>query len=116
MAIGAQSITEALVGRAEGVPQLHATGLGVSPLALDVFSNFVTHIAATTLPTGAVCENLQASGRQPRRSSRYGPHNEAPDTCQLAVPVPPEPEVRFVATVSSVDGRQLGFSAQSPRF
>lgn len=109
MAASAQSITEALVGTPQGVPQLHTAGFGVTEAALDVFSNFVTHIAENALPTGAVSENLQPSPKQLRRSRRFAPTAEAPDTCPLALPAPLVQKVRFAASVSCCDGRQLGF-------
>lgn len=97
------------MGTPQGVPQLHTAGFGVTEAALDVFSNFVTHIAENALPTGAVSENLQPSPKQLRRSRRFAPTAEAPDTCPLALPAPLVQKVRFAASVSCCDGRQLGF-------
>jgi len=90
MAPSAQSIQQVRVlGGRNSVPQLQTVELGVTEAALDVFNNFVEHIAA-----GAVKENLEASKIQVRRSRRFA--TAAADPIPVTQPAPLQPKVKFV--------------------
>ena len=85
MAVGSQSITQAtLEGEREDVVQLRTLGLGVTKSALDVFSNFVHHIATNVVPTSAATVKPL-----PRRSRRFELRGEAPSRCPQTQRTPP---------------------------
>ena len=82
MAGHSQSISQStLEGDREGVLQLRTQGLGVTEAALDVFSNFVHHIATNADPSSAAAEKTLPSICLLRRSKRFGPREEAPIQC-----------------------------------
>lgn len=110
MAALRQSVTSAaLEGGTEGVVQVRSQGLGVSSAALDVFSNFVHHIATNAEPTSAATLLMQPNKPLPRRSKRFEPRVEAPNPCPQTMPTPPQTQVRLPGSLPCGDGSQLGF-------
>ena len=80
MATSAQSIKQARVaGGRDNVPQLQTVELEVTEAALDVFNNFIEHIAANALPKGIVKENFEASKTQLWRKKRFTTNVESQD-------------------------------------
>ena len=110
MAVGSQSITQAtLEGEREDVVQLRTLGLGVTKSALDVFSNFVQHIATNVVPTSAANATHPSVKPLPRRSRRFELRGEAPSRCPQTQPTPPQTQVRSPACLSGGLGSKLGF-------
>lgn len=110
MAGHSQSISQAtLEGDREGVLQLPTQGLGVTEAALDVFSNFVHHIATNADPSSAAAEKTLPSKRLLRRSKWFDPREEAPIQCPQVLPTAPQLQVRFLACLPCGDSRRLGF-------
>ena len=104
-----QSVTEAaLLGEIEGAPQVQSVGLGVTEAALDVFSNFMQHIATKYVPISEATLNVQPNNPAPWRSKRFATRQEGEAPCPLTLPAPPQQAVRSRALVSCSDGLQLG--------
>jgi hypothetical protein len=104
MAGHSQSISQATVeGEREGVLELRTQGLGVTEAALDVFNNFVYHIATNADPTSAAPEKTLPSKVQLRRSKRFDPREEAPKQCPQMLPTAPQQHVRLLACLPCVD-------------
>ena len=92
MATHPQSDTQStLLREIEGVLEVRTMGLGVTESALDVFSNFVQHIATNVASTSEVTVNVQRSIAVPRRSSRFAERQEPKAPCPPTVPTPPPP-------------------------
>lgn len=98
MALSAESIQQAtIVGEREGVPQLQTEGLGVTEAAVDVFNNFVKHIAGNAADRGTVQENPQERRPQLRRSKRFAATVEAEAPCPVLLHAPLQQKVQSEA-------------------
>jgi hypothetical protein len=104
MAASAQSLTQvALVGGREDIPLVPMVGLGVTEAALDVFTNFVEHIASNLGNTSDRTENMVATRSQLRRSVRFATCKIlVPDPCMVTLPTPLEAKVRAAMCAPSV--------------
>lgn len=98
MALSAESFQHAtIVGEREGVPQLQTEGLGVTEATIDVFNNFVKHIAVNAPDKGTVQENPQERRPQLRRTKRFAATIEAEAPCLVLLRVPLQQKVQSEA-------------------
>jgi hypothetical protein len=108
-AMSASTLQAPLEGEREGVFQLRTQGLGVTEAALDVFSNFVQHIATNAEPTSVAADKQLPSKPQLRWSKRLVHCSDAP----IAYPPPLATlyptQVRLLACLPCVLGSRLGF-------
>lgn len=89
------TIVTQMLENENGMGQVQTVGLGVTPAALDVFSNFVQHAVANAAPP-TIDSNLPVEPHklQPRRSKRFATLREVEDLLPLTLPAPPQPLVR----------------------
>ena len=104
MAASAQSLTQvSIVGEREDIPPTSTVGLGVTEAALDVFSNFVEHLASNVGNTCDRAENMVATRSRLRRSVRFASaQTSVPDPCPAMLPTPLEAKVRAAVCAPSV--------------
>jgi hypothetical protein len=104
MAASAHTLTQvSLVGEREDIPPASTVGLGVTEAALDVFNNFVEHIASNVGNTSDRAENRVCTRSQLRRSVRFASAQTcAPDPCPAMPPTPLEAKVRAAVCSPSV--------------
>jgi hypothetical protein len=112
-AMSASTLQAPLDAEREGVLQLRTQGLGVTEAALDVFSNFVQHIATNAEPTSAAADKQLPSKPQLRRSKRLEVCGDAPTAYPQPLATLYPPQVRLLACLPCGLGPRLGF--RTPR-